>query len=255
MSEVFKKIVGHTVGTTMKRADWNETDPKSSAYILNKPDIESMKKDIENFGAAASSALTKATAASLALPNVTETANAALPKSGGTMTGNLDMGGKWLGNLANPVAEKDAATKGYVDSVSGVAGVHLEVNLPASGWSQETTTGKWFQRVNHEDIQHTDQPHWAVVYSGTKEQNVQQQEAFALVDELETNTSLMTFWCFRDKPGIDLTVQLEILRPGSGVGGGSGGATQEQIDRALAQAKDSGEFDGVGIISVAIKEV
>jgi hypothetical protein len=31
------KIIGNTVGTTMLRPDWAETDEKSSAYIGNKP--------------------------------------------------------------------------------------------------------------------------------------------------------------------------------------------------------------------------
>lgn len=34
------KIRGNTVGTTVKRPDWNETDPLKSDYIRNKPDIE-----------------------------------------------------------------------------------------------------------------------------------------------------------------------------------------------------------------------
>ena len=36
------KIRGNTVGTTMPRPDWNQTDPKKADYIANKPDLESM---------------------------------------------------------------------------------------------------------------------------------------------------------------------------------------------------------------------
>lgn len=42
-------------------------------------------------------------------------ADTKLPKSGGTMTGNLDMGGKKLQNLPTPEADTDAAPKSYVD--------------------------------------------------------------------------------------------------------------------------------------------
>lgn len=31
------KIIGNTVGTTMKRPDFNQTDPKKSDYIKNNP--------------------------------------------------------------------------------------------------------------------------------------------------------------------------------------------------------------------------
>ena len=43
-------------------------------------------------------------------------ADAKLPKSGGTMTGNLNMGGKKLQNLPTPEADTDAAPKSYVDN-------------------------------------------------------------------------------------------------------------------------------------------
>ena len=252
------KIVGYTVGSPAPRPDWNENNPKKATYILNKPDIEKLEKDVNDFGAAAKSALDKATAAALALPIVTDTANNALPKAGGTMSGNINMSGKQVTNLPIPLLDGDAANKAYVDSVSGTAGTRFSVTLPASGWSQDAT-GKWFQRVDHDDVRYTDQPHWEAVYSGTKEQCIAQQEAFSLVDDLETNTQNMVFWCFRDKPKLDLTVQLEILRPGSGGGGGGGGATTEQVEaaveRALAAARDSGEFEGAGVSSISIKEV
>ena len=47
------------------------------------------------------------------------TANAALPKAGGTMTGALNMGSQGLTNLTTPSASTDAATKGYVDTALG----------------------------------------------------------------------------------------------------------------------------------------
>ena len=34
------KIKGNTVGTPMLRPDWNQTDPKKSDYIYNKPDVQ-----------------------------------------------------------------------------------------------------------------------------------------------------------------------------------------------------------------------
>ena len=46
---------------------------------------------------------------------VTTTANGALQTSGGTMSGDINMGGQAITNLATPSANTDAATKKYVD--------------------------------------------------------------------------------------------------------------------------------------------
>ena len=40
------KIRGNTVGTTMPRPDWNQTDPKMADYILNKPFIPESAADV-----------------------------------------------------------------------------------------------------------------------------------------------------------------------------------------------------------------
>ena len=39
-----------------------------------------------------------------------------------------------------------------------------------------------------------------------------QKEAFALVDELEAEEDWLVFTCFEEKPGVDLTVQVEVSR-------------------------------------------
>ena len=40
----------------------------------------------------------------------------ALPLAGGTMTGNIAMGGKSITGMADPIAPTDASTKQYVDN-------------------------------------------------------------------------------------------------------------------------------------------
>ena len=47
---------------------------------------------------------------------LTQKIDTKLPKSGGTMTGNLDMGGQKLQNLSTPETDGDAAPKSYVDT-------------------------------------------------------------------------------------------------------------------------------------------
>lgn len=55
----------------------------------------------------------------------------ALPASGGTMTGNIDLGGNALTNVKAPAADADAATKGYVDERIVT---YQNVSVPASAW-------------------------------------------------------------------------------------------------------------------------
>lgn len=74
-------IRGNVLSTNMLRSDYAETDPASGAYIANKPDelIRSAKT----------------------------LAEAALPRTGGTMTGAL--------NVPEPTEASHAATKDYVE--------------------------------------------------------------------------------------------------------------------------------------------
>ncbi|WP_408097049.1 tail fiber domain-containing protein [Peredibacter sp. HCB2-198] len=51
------------------------------------------------------------------------TDNTKLPLAGGTMTGDIDMGGKTIINIANPVNPGDAANMAYVDAQIGGASV------------------------------------------------------------------------------------------------------------------------------------
>ena len=61
----------------------------------------------------------------------TNAKNASLPRAGGTMTGNIDLGGNALTNVKSPAADADAATKGYVDERIVT---YQNVSVPASAW-------------------------------------------------------------------------------------------------------------------------
>ena len=195
-------IKGNTVGTTMPRSDWAQTDPKKADYIKNKPDlsgIEAAQKAADNAAAAAENAATAAGNAQNTADTAKNTAEAALPKSGGTMTGAVDMGGKNITSLGTPSNSGDAATKGYVDGkrLSGT------VTLTTSGWSSKAQT------VNVSGILATDMPHWGIVYGDSAEA---EKEAFALIDVLETSAGKFTFRCFGDVPTVALTIQWEVNR-------------------------------------------
>jgi hypothetical protein len=62
------------------------------------------------------------------------TAAAALPKAGGTMTGNLNMGGQHVLNIGQSGASNDAATVGQVNAVAAAA-------LPKAGGSMSGAIG------------------------------------------------------------------------------------------------------------------
>lgn len=61
------------------------------------------------------------------------TADAALPKAGGTMTGAIAMGNNKITGLGTPTAAADAATKDYVDNVSAGINIHEAVVAATTG--------------------------------------------------------------------------------------------------------------------------
>ncbi len=66
-----------------------------------------------------------------ALAEHDETLGKRLPLFGGTMTGDIDLGGNALTNVKAPAAATDAATKGYVDERIVT---YQNVSVPASAW-------------------------------------------------------------------------------------------------------------------------
>ena len=68
----------------------------------------------------------------------TNAKEASLPRAGGSMTGNIDLGGNALTNVKSPAADADAATKGYVDERIVI---YQNVSVPASAWASGGTVG------------------------------------------------------------------------------------------------------------------
>lgn len=180
-------IRGNTLGTTARPADYGQTDPSRADFISNKPD--------------AAIARAQATA-----DGAKKTAEAALPKGGGEMTGSLDMGANPITNLADPIQDGDGVSKGYLVRYADSRIFHGTVQLTAAGWS---AAAPYTQTVALEGILATDQPHYGVVYSGNWEA---EKEAFSCVDDLDTAENALTFTCYEEKPEINLTIQLEVNR-------------------------------------------
>jgi len=85
-------ILGNVAGLGAIQSDWAQTDEKRADFIRNKPDFEELSDSLEDLRVLA---------------------EAALPKSGGTMEGSINMNGQKLSGLNMPVEDDEAATKGY----------------------------------------------------------------------------------------------------------------------------------------------
>ena len=200
-------IRGNTVGTTMPRADYGETDPKSAAYIKNKPNeaiqkaqttADEAKAAAGDAQTAADNAQTAADNAQTAAENAQTTADYALPKAGGTMEGAL--------NVLDPTENTHAANKGYVDEKRKVFTTTLTVN----DW--EGDTAPYTQRIGIEGILSTDTPHYGAVFDEDQDTRLAQKEAFAMVDDLDTEDGAVIFTCFDDKPDVNIPIQMEVNR-------------------------------------------
>ena len=166
-------IRGNTVATNMPRADFAQTDPANAGFIRNKPDFET----------------TAQTAAA-----AKKAADAALPRSGGTMTGDIAMGGNRVSGLGIPTDGSDAATKQYVDGRKATA----SVTLSASAWSGKSQTVSVPGVTADNTVLVTPAPNSYVAYGE------------AVVYCTGQGTGTLTFSC-EEVPGADLTANILIM--------------------------------------------
>ena len=136
--------------------------------------------------------------------------NHLLPRSGGKMAGDIDMGQNQLNGLKAPVNDDQAANKKYVDDTFRNSRKQYTVRLSADGWSGESAP--YTQNVVLEEIQSEDRPYYGPVYSGDAALRIQEKLAYSCIDDLDTANGSVTFTCFDSKPDVDLTIQLEVFR-------------------------------------------
>lgn len=163
-----------------------------------------------------------------------------LLKTGDTMIGTLDMNGNTLTGIGAPTENTHAAHKLYVDrsmdyaldaaldaedaaanaaqaafaaqkTADGKAArLTFAVTLPASNWLGNAPP--YSQTVTVEGIGANDEPHYGLIYSGTNEQKLAQKEAYACIDDLDTAENAVTFTCLEEKPTVNITIQMEVIR-------------------------------------------
>lgn len=196
------KIIGVTVGTPMslsrikreiepdiKNHEDNKENPhgvtKTQVGLGNVDNTSDMDKPVST---AQATAITEAKSEVMtAADNAQTTANSAQAAAVAAQT-------------RAESAESNA--KGYADSLHKI----FTVSVPASGWS---ASAPYTQTIAVEGILATDTPHWGVVYSDAA---LAEKEAFSVVDELDTADGSVTFTCYEEKPGVDLTIQMEVNR-------------------------------------------
>ena len=134
----------------------------------------------------------------------TNAKEASLPRAGGTMTGNIDLGGNALTNVKAPAAATDAATKGYVDGKRRTFTATL-----GTAW---TGSGPYTQTVAVSGILAADMPHVMPVYDAVNATAIAQKEAWSCVSKAEAAAGGIKFTCFEDKPMAGIPIQIEVMR-------------------------------------------
>lgn len=134
----------------------------------------------------------------------TNAKEASLPRAGGTMTGDIDLGGNALTNVKSPAAATDAATKGYVDGKRRTFTATL-----GTAW---TGSGPYTQTVAVSGILAADMPHIMPVYSTDNATAIAQKEAWNCVSKAEAAAGGIKFTCFEDKPLAGIPIQIEVMR-------------------------------------------
>lgn len=102
-------IRGNTVGTTMPRTNYNQTDETKPDYLVGKEALEQKIADAKKAGTDA------AVTAGQAKNAATDVGNKALMKSGGNMSGDINMDGHHVLNLPTPIEDTDIITKKYME--------------------------------------------------------------------------------------------------------------------------------------------
>ena len=149
--------------------------------------------------------------------NVTLTATniGALPTTGGSMTGPINMNGQPISGLNDPTEETQAARKRYVDAAKEEAKAYTDSKRKT--WTATITTtwsgsGPYTQSVTVSGILTSDMPHITPVYSSDNATALAQKEAWSCISKAVTATNTITFACFEDKPATAIPIQIEVNR-------------------------------------------
>ena len=171
--------------------------------------LSNMEQDIEELTNTINGAQNSATSAHTAAKEAQTTADGKVAPDGSVaMTADFDMGDNRVLNVADPEENTDGVNKEYVDAKRQM----FEVTLSKSAWATTTGEAPYTQRVTVAGIMASDNPHYSVVYSPNVATAKEEKNAFALVDDLDTEDGSVVFTAFDERPGVTLTIQMEVNR-------------------------------------------
>lgn len=99
-------IRGNTVGTLMPRTNYNQTDSSKPDYLVGKDSLDEKIAESKKAG----------TDAQYTANQALNVGNNALQRSGGKMTGDIDMDGRHILNLPEPSQDTDVVTKSFMEN-------------------------------------------------------------------------------------------------------------------------------------------
>lgn len=128
-----------------------------------------------------------------------------LDKTGGTVTGSIDMSGKGIANVADPVTDGDAVNKKYLAKY--VATVQVPMTLLVSGWSEAKPYTQTIQVPGLSDLMRCEVfPAWPE--SAETEEAL--HEETMKVSSCRRSGDQLTFRCLKDKPKSDIPIVVEV---------------------------------------------
>ncbi len=113
----------------------------------------------------------------------------------------------WLASVQDALGE-DAAGN-LLNMIQQRAPLTFTANLPANGWSG---TAPYTQTVAVAGLLETDIPLVDVVLSETAATAKAQLEAYGCIGRIDTVAGQLTVKCYEDKPAVDLTLVLKVVR-------------------------------------------
>lgn len=137
-----------------------------------------------------------------AIATAMQKANAALPRSGGAMSGGINMNGQQLTGIPTPTTSAGAVPKGYVDTKT------VTITLKADGWIGDIVP--FMQTIVVEGLKDENTAHGMPVYSGVLEEDLAIMDACACISFAKRNGANVTFYCLQGKPDTDIPISVEV---------------------------------------------
>lgn len=178
------------------QSDWGQTDSTADDYIKNKPTLGTASAlDVATSGNASSSQVVKGddTRLSDARIPTAHSHDAATTSAAGFMS-TADK------TKLNGIASNATANTVFIKTAT----------LASTDWTG--ASAPYSQTVSVSDILSTDTPFVDISVSDTAATGIDQIEQFGYISKATTGSGSMTFYCYEEKPDINLTVNIKVVR-------------------------------------------